>query len=127
MELKQYLSIFRRWAWLLVVGLSLGAAGGFYGSNYQTPVYQASTRALVMRPPLEQSSDMTYYSDLQLVQTYIQLLTTQPVLDAASTRLGYHVQKGQVKITQSGDTHVLVVTIEDQAPQRAADIANVLV
>jgi capsular exopolysaccharide synthesis family protein len=127
MELKQYLSIFRRWAWLLVVGVTWGAAGGFFGSNYQTPVYQASTRALVMRPPLEQSSDMTYYSDLQLVQTYIQLLTTQPVLDAAAERLGYPVQKGQIKITQTGDTHVLVVTIEDTTPQRAADIANVLV
>jgi capsular exopolysaccharide synthesis family protein len=109
------------------VGLTWGAAGGFFGSSYQTPVYQASTRALVMRPPLEQSSDMTYYSDLQLVQTYIQLLTTQPVLDAASARLGYPVQKGQIKITQTGDTHVLVVTIEDGSPQRATEIANVLI
>jgi polysaccharide biosynthesis transport protein len=127
MELKQYLSIVRRWAWLLALGLVLGAAGGYYFSGRQTPVYQASTRALVMRPPLEQSSDMTYYSDLQLVQTYIQLLTTQPVLDAASARLGYPVQKGQIKISQSGDTHVLVVTIEDPSPQHAADIANVLI
>ncbi|HSL30398.1 MAG TPA: polysaccharide biosynthesis tyrosine autokinase [Anaerolineales bacterium] len=126
MELKQYFSIFRRWAWLLVVGLTWGVAAGFFGSNYQTPVYQASTRALVMRPPLEQSSDMTYYSDLQLVQTYIQLLTTQPVLDATAARLGYPVSKGQIKIAQTGDTHVLVVTVEDASPQRAADIANVL-
>ena len=127
MELRQYLLIVRRWIWLLITALVLSAAGGYYATSYQVPVYQASTRALVMRPPLEQSSDMTYYSDLQLVQTYIQLLTTQPVLDAASVRLGYPVQKSQIKITQSGDTHVLVVTIEDHTPQRAADIANVLI
>ena len=42
MELKQYLSIVRRWSWLLILGLILGASGGFFGSNYQTPVYQAS-------------------------------------------------------------------------------------
>ena len=127
MELKQYLFIVRRWWWLLVIGLTWGAAAGFFASSYQTPVYQASTRALVMRPPLEQSSDMTYYSDQQLVQTYIQLLTTQPVLDAVSERLGYPVGKRQIKITQTGDTNVLVVTIEDTNPQRAAGIANTLI
>lgn len=126
MELKQYFLIVRRWAWLLLLGLLLGAAGGFYGSSYQTPVYQASTRLLVMRPPLEQSSDLTYYSDLQLVQTYIQLLTTQPVLDGASARLGYEVRKSQIAVKQNQETQIIVLTVEDTNPQRAADIANVL-
>ena len=127
MELKGYFRIVKRWTWLLVLGLVLGAAGGYFGSRYQAPVYQASTRALVMRPPLEQSSDLTYYSDLQLVQTYIQLLTTQPILDAASERLGYTVQKGQIKVKQNSDTQIIDVTVEDQHSERVAEIANVLV
>ena len=127
MELKGYFRIVKRWTWLLVLGLILGAAGGYFGSRYQAPVYQASTRALVMRPPLEQSSDLTYYSDLQLVQTYIQLLTTQPILDAASERLGYQVQKGQIKVKQNSDTQIIDVTVEDQHSERVAEIANVLV
>jgi capsular exopolysaccharide synthesis family protein len=80
-----------------------------------------------MRPPLEQSSDLTYYSDLQLVQTYIQLLSTQPVLDAASLRLGFEVKKGQIKVQQNQDTQIIQVTVEDHDPRRTADIANVLV
>ena len=44
MELKDYLSLVRRWAWLLAAGLVLGALGGLLGSIFQTPVYQASTR-----------------------------------------------------------------------------------
>lgn len=127
MELKQYLQMVRRWLWLLILGIVLGGGAGYYFSDLQEPVYQASTRALVMRPPLEQSSDLTYYSDLQLVQTYIQLLSTQPVLDAASERLGYQVNKGQIKVQQNQETQIIQVTVEDQTPNQAADIANILV
>jgi polysaccharide biosynthesis transport protein len=127
MELKHYFNILRRWAWLLVLGLVLGGLAGYFFSRYQTPVYQAATRALVMRPPLEQSSDMTYYSDLQLVQTYIQLLSTGPVLEAASQRLGEPIRASQIKVQQNQETQIIEVTIEDNDPARAANIANIMV
>ena len=127
MELKQYLSIVRRWAWLLILGLALGAAGGRVGSNMQEPVYQASTRALVMRAPQERSSDLSYLSDQQLVQTYVQLLNTQPVRDGASERLGYEVAKDQVRVQQTRDTQIIEVIIEDHSAKRTAEIANMLV
>src|SRR3972149_11355483 len=100
MELKQYFRIVQRWLWLLILGLLLGSAAGYQASRMQEPVYQASTRALVMRAPQEKSSDLSYLSDQQLVQTYVQLLNTQPVLDGASNRLGYKVDEKQVKVQQ---------------------------
>src|SRR3972149_338980 len=124
---KKYIHIVQRWAWLLVLGLVLGGAGGYVGSRLQDPVYQASTRALVIRAPQDRSTDPTYLSDQQLVQTYIQLLNTQPVRDGASARLGYEVGETQIKVKQTLDTQIIVVIIEDQDPRRAADIANVLV
>jgi succinoglycan biosynthesis transport protein ExoP len=127
MELKQYLQIVRRWAWLLILGLILGGVGGYAGSRMQEPVYQASTRALVMKAPQEKTSDLSYLSDQQLVQTYVQLLDTQPVRDGASERLGYGVKKSQIKVQQTRDTQIIEVIVEDQNSQRAADIANVLV
>lgn len=127
MELKQYFQIMLRWSWLLILGLVLGAGGGYAFSNSQEPVYQASTRALVMRAPLEQSSDLTYYSDMQLVQTYVQLLTTQPVLEGTSQRLGYDVNKSQIKVKQNQDTQIIDVVVEDHDPRRAMDIANILI
>ncbi|MCJ7432274.1 MAG: Wzz/FepE/Etk N-terminal domain-containing protein, partial [Anaerolineales bacterium] len=127
MELKDYLSLVRRWAWVLVAGLVLGALGGMLGSVFQTPVYQASTRLLVMRAPQEKSTDYTYLSDQQLVQTYIQLLTTRPVLEGASAALGFVVDIGQISVQQTRDTQAIQLTVEDQNPQRAADIANILV
>jgi polysaccharide biosynthesis transport protein len=127
MELKQYFLFFRRWLWLLVLGMLLGGAAGYFGSKMQEPVYQASTRALVVRASQERSADLSYLSDQQLVQTYVELLNTQPVRDAASKRLGYKIEKDQVEIQQVRDTQVLEVTVEDQNAKRAAEIANVLV
>ncbi len=127
MELKQYLRIVQRWLWLLILGLILGAAGGFFGSNYQTPAYQASTRWLVMRAPQEKTSDYTYLSDQQLIQTYIQLVTTKPVLDSVSDDLGYAVTPKQITVQQIRDTQVIQLTVEDPSPERTAAIANALV
>src|SRR5688500_3080931 len=122
MELKQYLRIVQRWAWLLILGLLLAGAAGYQARRMQQPVYEASTRALVMRAPQEKSSDLSYLSDQQLVQTYVQLLNTQPVRDGASERLGYMIDEKQIKVQQTRDTQIIEVILEDHDPQRAADI-----
>ncbi|MBI5295055.1 MAG: polysaccharide biosynthesis tyrosine autokinase [Chloroflexi bacterium] len=127
MEIKYYLTLLRRWAWLLALGLVLGALGGYLGSVYQTPIYQASTRLLVLRASQQDKSADTYLSDQQLVQTYIQLMSTRPVLDGASSRLGYKVNSSQLTVTQIRDMQAILVTVEDADPQHTADIANTLV
>ncbi|MEW5828425.1 MAG: polysaccharide biosynthesis tyrosine autokinase [Chloroflexota bacterium] len=127
MEIKLYLGMARKWAWLLVLGLVLGAAGGFVFSSTQTPTYQASTRILVMRAPQEKNSDYTYLTDQQLVQNYIQILTTSAVMGEASAELGFEVSSKQVKVQQISNTQAIQLTVEDESPQRASDIANILV
>ncbi len=127
MEIKYYLSLLRRWAWLLVLGLVLGALGGYLGSIFQVPIYQASTRLLVLRASQQDKSADTYLSDQQLVQTYIQLMSTSPVLDGASSQLGYQVKSSQLTVTQIRDMQAIQVTVEDADPQHTADIANTLV
>ncbi|MEP0805745.1 MAG: polysaccharide biosynthesis tyrosine autokinase [Chloroflexota bacterium] len=127
MELKEYFRIVKHWAWLLILGLLLGGAGGYFFSKYQTPIYQASTRIMVMRPPQESVSDYTYLSGQQLTQTYVQLVTTQPVLDAASAELGYTIEREQITAQQIRDTQVIQLLVEDEDPARAAQIANTLV
>ena len=128
MELKQYFAIVRRWAWLLILGLILGAGAGFAVSYFQTPIYQASTRLLIMRAASQSSTtDLAYLNDQQLAQTYIQLLTTQPVLEQASNVLGYSISKNQLHIQQIGSTQVIQVTVEDKEPARTTNIANALI
>jgi len=126
-EIKYYFSIFKRWAWLLILGLILGAAGGYGASLYQIPVYQTSTRVLVMSALRQSSSDTTYLYEYQLAQTYMQLLTTSPILEGTAARLGYDVHAGQIKTQQAQNTQIMVITVENSDPQRAMDIANTLV
>lgn len=129
MELRQYLQIARRWAWLLILGVVIGILAGYLWSVFQSPVYRATTRVLVLRPSrsLDNSADIAYMNDQQLIQTYIQLLTTQPVLDAASVELGYGINRQQVTVQQIGTTQVIQVSVEHGDPDRAAEVANQLV
>ena len=127
MELKYYFSILKRWAWLLILGLVLGVVGGYVGSLYQSAIYQTSTRILVMSAPQQNASDLTYLNEQQLTQTYMQLLTTAPILEGTSARLGYDVHAKQIKVQQSQSTQIIAITVEDHDPQHTVDIANTLV
>jgi len=126
-EIKQYLSMLQRWAWLLALGLVLGVLSGYIFSKYQAPVYQSETKLLIMRAAQSQSSDLAYLANQQLGQTFIQLLKTKPVLDLASEKLGFTVKSSQIKATQLSDTQVISLQVEDASPERAAAIANTLV
>lgn len=127
MEIKFYIAILKRWAWLLIAGLILGAAFGYGYSMLETPVYQASTKALVMRPSTGNSSaELGYLTDQQVIQTFIQLLTTRPVIETAAEQVGFPIDSGKIKVQQVRDTQVIQVMVEDTDPHRAALIANVL-
>ncbi len=129
MEIRQYLSIARRWAWLLILGLALGAAGGYGFSNMQTPAYQTTTKIMVSSSANALiSNPYAVYSDQQLAQTYVQLLTTQPILNGVAGQLGYIVYPEQITAQQiQQSSQIIKITVESTSPQKAADIANQLV
>jgi len=128
MELRQYFYLFRRWAWLVILGLILGMAGGYFYSNHQTPVYQTSTKVMVSSSPNGLASNAyAVYGDQQLAQTYVQLLTTQPILDGVSETLGYAVSSSQVTAQQIQSSPIVRISVENTNPRKAADIANHLV
>ena len=134
MEISQYLSIARRWAWLLILGLVLGTASGYGVSKLQTPIYQAGTRVIVSRASMQAVSGTSsgtgydyYISDQQLIATYIELLKSSEIFDTVSQSLNYPVTSGQVQAMQVGDTRILSISVTDTDPQRAADIANAVV
>jgi len=128
MDIRQVLSIFKRWIWLLVLGTLLAGVTGYFVSNSETPLYQASTRFVVLRAA--QTGSYDYYSYLdsqQLITTYAQLLTTDSLLEEASETLGFPVYAGQAKAEQLGETQFVRLTVTHTDPEKAAIIANVLV
>ena len=126
MELKRYFALVRRWIWLGILGVALGTAGGYLYNLQQTPIYQATTRFVIMMPA-ESTDIYAYLNSQQLVQTYTQLLTTDKVLQAAAAQLGYSVNADQVNAQQESSSQFVTLTVRDANPQHASDIANVLV
>jgi capsular exopolysaccharide synthesis family protein len=128
MEIRQYLFLVRKWALLLIAGTIIGSVGTFLYSYQQAEVYQTLARVMVMgSSETRTGSDYVLWSDIQLAKTYSELITTGPVIDALSAKLGYQVFSRQISIKQVTDSVLLDITVKDGDPLRAADIANQLV
>jgi capsular exopolysaccharide synthesis family protein len=136
MEINQYLSIARRWAWLLILGLVVGVIGGYAIASVQTPIYQASTRVVVSRASMQTASGTSsggtglsdfFLSDQILIQTYVELLKASSIYDEVSRIVNYPVSPGQVTAEQVKETRIISISVVDPNPQHAADIANAVV
>lgn len=128
-DLRHYWEIIKRWSWLLGLSLVIGAGIGLIISLLQTPIYQSTTKVLITRASgQEQSSDITtYISTTQLSKTYLELLQTESVLNIASERLGFELDKDAINAETVTDTQIIEINVEDPNPQRAAQIAEMLV
>lgn len=125
MDIKRFFKLLRQWHSVILLGLLLGAASGYLTSMLMKPTYQAKTKILVTSSS-DSTSEFAYLSDQQLTQTYMEFLTLQPLLETASKRLNFEIDPDQVFVQQLRDTQIILVTIEDSDPDRAADIANML-
>ncbi len=127
MELRKYLTLLRKWMWLLILGVLIGGVSAYIASYYQTPIYQSTAKIFISQPPRDELSNLGYLSGQQLIQTYTELLVADKVLEAAYDELGYRIWPDQISVQQIRDTQVLSVTVEDSDPDRAAEFANTLV
>lgn len=127
MDIKQLFSTFKRWLWLVVLGIIIGGSLGFYLSSRQTPIYQAQARFVILPAAQTTYDNYSYLNNMDIISTYTQLLTTEDLLYEASNKLGFPVMKGQATATQVGETKFVVLTVKDADPYKAAVIANGLV
>lgn len=132
MELKQYLALLRRRWWLIVLLALLGGGVALPIALLRTPVYESSTTVLINQAPgasLPNAEDVL--SGQRVASTYSELLHRRSVLEEVIINLGLRISPEEldkhVDINQVRDTNLLVLTVEDTDPQRAADIANEMV
>src|SRR3990172_85494 len=128
MELKNYLQILIRWIWLLLLCTLLGTGSGYVASRLAQPTYQASTKILISKDLSDQNSQFAAMNNQQLIDAYVQLLTSTSVIDEVSRRINLEInlkELGSVQQVQS--TNVIEITMDDSDPKRAAAIANMLV
>lgn len=131
MELKRYLGTIVRWSWLIILATAL-AAGISYRSSLGIPrVYQATTTLLVGHT-LQTTNPNP--DDIQTSQTlaksYIQLVRSQPVLQATIDALHLNMPWFDLSPEVNGmvisGTETIEISVVDRDPQRAKTIADEL-
>ncbi len=129
-DLLSLLLYLKKKLWIVVAALILSVAIGFvYSHFFITPMYTASTRVYVLNRASGNavaSSDLQFAS--QILNDYKVLITGQNVTKQVISDLGLNMTPGQlsgrISVTAPNDTRVLQISITDENPQRAADIAN---
>lgn len=125
--ITEYSSLLWHWAWLLIL-LGLIAAGtAFFVSKRTTPVYQTSTMIMLNGAPGVSSDSYTslYFAE-QLMATYAQTMTTKPMLDAVSSKLGFSFPGSSIQVQTIANTSLMKITVKGSDPDRVAMIANTM-
>ena len=133
MELKHYLSILRRWGWIMVLCTALASVASYWFSSLQPRVYEGVSQYLV-GPVLDNPN--VHESDLRassaVGQTYVALATTRPILQSVIDKLKLNppvtVQSLAPNVTASwlDSTQVLTIRARAANEQVAADISNAI-
>jgi capsular exopolysaccharide synthesis family protein len=128
MEIRRYWLLFRKWYWLILIGMVVGGAAAYIYSLTLPTVYRSSTRVMISRvADPDQAEYLRSLGDRALTDTYQQLFTVNKVLEVLSDQLGYVVNRGQIQVNQVEDSNMLDISVTDAAPQKTAEIANALI
>src|SRR5689334_1996077 len=129
MELLHYLTIIRKWFWLIVLATTLAAGSSLIASMVTVPVYRTTT-TLIVSQVIESANPNSgdIFASQQLAQTYVQLITKEPILSASVDALGlnrdWRSLRGQVSANPAAGTQLLAINVVDTDPLRAKTIAD---
>jgi capsular exopolysaccharide synthesis family protein len=128
-ELKVYFRTLWKWWWLILLCTLCAGAASYMVSSRMPSVYEAK---VMLMSNQSMNTGIVDYSSLlggqQVIGTYRELLQTRPVLETVIARLHLPYSPGElakhVRVNTILDTQLLELRVEDNDPQRAADIAN---
>lgn len=132
MDLRHFLRVLRnRWVTLVATTVAI-ILGSVVYTVLQTPLYQASTRLFVSSVAGSSMSDLYSGNRLSLdrVVSYTQLIMGQTLAQRTVDRLGLDMDSGELRerVTAKSqpETVLIDVSVLDESPVRARDIANAL-
>jgi capsular polysaccharide biosynthesis protein len=115
------LSVLRRWRAVLAAAALTGLVCGYLVASAATPSYES--RAVMLVGPINGDLD-TLRAAGQLAQTYAQIATSRPTVNATGRRLGLSGLDGSIHASANPLTRLLTIEARDEDPVRAARIAN---
>lgn len=139
MEIKRYIALIRHWLWAILLGSIVAGATAYLVNSRQTPVYRASASYLIDNAPTGRDSDYAnLLTEQRLTLTYVELIKKRPVYEEVVRQLNPTLQDqaelnqladnlaSNVAVSAPLDTQIIVVSVEDTDPARAAQIANLI-
>ena len=116
----------------LIISLTIISVGITAGISYYvlTPIYQAQTQILVNQ---KSNSDEAYSwerteIDLQLINTYNVIITSNAILSKVIEKLEMNVTpeqlKNQITVSSENNSKVVTIHVEDPNPRQAVEISN---
>lgn len=131
MELRYLLQIILRWWWLFIICTAVAGGVTYINVSNEPSLYRTSTRLFIggytenPNPGFGEISTST-----ELAQTYTNLVTTRPILEATIDNLNLNIGPGalaaRVSTSTLPDTSILIIAVVDSSPVLAANIANEL-
>lgn len=131
MELVQYIRLFKRWFWVILLGAFVAGSVSFITQTTQPPQYRAQVLIAIgsfIQSPNPNTAEIR--TGIDLAQTYAQLVRTRDVLQGVvdTLNLSFSSQRLDSMVTTRilPNTSLLEISVTYTDPILAADMANEL-
>jgi uncharacterized protein involved in exopolysaccharide biosynthesis len=127
---QRYLDVLVRQRWV-IIGTTVVTCAVVTLGTFMTPAtYTASTTLRVSQVHTGSIEYVDYMYAQRLMNTYVEILKSRPVLEETIQRLDLAVEPidllRQIKVEALPETELIRITCEERSPWRARDIANTL-
>ena len=132
MQLRDYLALIRR-SWVLILACAIigGSVGAMFAFLSPT-TYQSTTQLFVSVRNSGAAWDLAQSTSYarQAVTSYVRVIPTAIVLDPVLDDLGLDMSSrqlaGQISASAPLNTQIITITVTDQNPSQAAQLANAI-
>lgn len=119
----------KRMALITILTVLAITVSGVISYVFITPIYQASTQILISQEKVDSTvlNPQAIQTDLQLINTYNVIIKSSAILDKVATELDLPSAgelNGQITVNSEQNSQVVNITVQDQSPKLAVDIAN---
>lgn len=131
MELRHQLNVIRHWLWLIVLSVVIAGGAAYLFSSSLPKVYEARATLIVGQSLVAVNvTSGELAASQRLSQTFAQLATTSPVLQAVIDQLGLAMRPDELRrsvVAQTPrDSTLFTIVVSHHNPETAAKIGNVL-
>ncbi|MCB0213410.1 MAG: polysaccharide biosynthesis tyrosine autokinase, partial [Anaerolineae bacterium] len=130
-ELQQYISIGKKWWWLIVLGVLFGGSTGYVMSQFEPMLYQAEVTMMVgnfVQSANPNASELA--TSQKLAQSYAEIIKREPILRATVETLGLSLPwsslNGLVSVVLIPNTQLFEIQVVSGDPHLAKNVADEL-